>query len=58
MEVNHVLNKVIILGLIAAVLSQYAWLLPIRYAELFFSLVALVCAVIAVIWTLFERVTR
>lgn len=46
---------VIVAGLIAAVLSQYAFLLPIPGAYLILAGAALVAATVAGIWMLVDR---
>lgn len=47
MTIRQVQLRVIIVGLIAAVLTQYAWLFPIPHIYEVFAAVAAVCAFIA-----------
>lgn len=51
-------RRVILVGLAAAVLSQYAWLIPIPQAYLVCAVTAAVCAATALILTALDRLAR
>ena len=47
-------NRIIWLGMIAALLAQYIWLLPIPFGDVACAIVAALCAAVVSLWKVAE----